>query len=90
MRVYIIALGLAGLYVLAEPAGQPVLLHLAAGVLCMAVAMAVTGIGAKGTRQIAGRLASLAPFLLLVAGAAAFNRIKVMSYQAVRYDVNGH
>lgn len=71
MRVYIIALGLAGLYVLAAPADQPVLLNLAAGVLCMAVAMAVTGTGAKGTRQIAGRIASLTPFLLVVAGAAA-------------------
>lgn len=71
MRVYIIALGLAGLYVLVAPTGQPVLLNLAAGVLCMGVAMAVTRTGAKGTRQIAGRIASLTPFLLLVAGAAA-------------------
>jgi len=71
MRVYIIALGLAGLYVLVAPADQPVLLNLAAGVLCMAVAMAVTGTGAKGTRQIAGRIASLTPFLFIIVGAAA-------------------
>lgn len=71
MRVYIIALGLAGLYVLVAPEDQPVLLNLVAGVLCMAVAMGVTGTGAKGTRRIAGRIASLTPFLLLVVGTAA-------------------
>lgn len=71
MRLHIIALGLAGPYVLVAPVDQPLMFNLVAGVQCMAVAMAVTGTGAKGAGQLAGQTASLTPFFLLIAGAAA-------------------
>lgn len=51
MRFYIIALGLTALYALNAPVGQPLLVYLAAGVLCMIVAIAVTGTGSKKAIQ---------------------------------------
>lgn len=68
MRVFIIALGLVGLYTLAAPSGQPAATNLIAGALYMAVAMAITGTGSKTTSQLAGRTASLTPFLLFLTG----------------------
>lgn len=71
MRVFIIALGLVGLYTLAAPSGQSVATNLIAGALCMAVAMAITGKGSKTISQSAGRTTSLTPYLFLLSGVAA-------------------
>lgn len=71
MRVFIIAFGLVGLYTLAAPSGQSIATNLIAGVLCMAIAMAITGKGSKTTSQSAGRTTSLTPYLFLLSGVAA-------------------
>lgn len=71
MRVFIIALGLVGLYTLAAPSGQSVATNLIAGALCMAVAMAITGKGSKTISQSAGRTTSLTPYIFLLSGVAA-------------------
>lgn len=70
MRTYIIAFGLIGLYILCAPDGQPVWVNLSAGMICMAVAMAVTGPDkAPNTAVMIFRVvAQVMPYVMLLTG----------------------
>lgn len=70
MRTFVIAFGLAGLYILLAPAGQSPWINLAAGALCMAVAIAVTGSdkAPKAAVMIYGVIALVLPYVALLAG----------------------
>lgn len=70
MRTYIIAFGLIGLYTLSAPAGQPVWVHLNAGILCMIVAVAVTGVHKepKTADWITHVVALMMPYVMLLTG----------------------
>lgn len=70
MRTFVIAFGLAGLYTLLAPAGQSLWINLAAGALCMAVAIAVTGSdkAPKAAVMIYGVIALVLPYVALLAG----------------------
>lgn len=81
MRTYIIAFGLIGLYTLCAPAGQSVWANLAAGILCMAVAVAVTGLykTPKTAIRIAHVVALVMPYVMLLTG-IAFSGYSVSLY----------
>lgn len=66
MRTFVIAFGLAGLYILCAPAGQPVWENLAAGMICMAVAMAVTG--PDKAPKAAVMIFRVMPYVMLLTG----------------------
>lgn len=72
MRTFVIAFGLIGLYTLCAPVGQPVWVHLSAGILCTMVAVAITGVH-KEPKIVLGIddfVALVMPYVMLLTGIA--------------------
>ncbi|HBT53908.1 MAG TPA: hypothetical protein DEA84_10350 [Erwinia persicina] len=68
MQTLSIAICLSAIYALSAPDGQPVWVHLCAGLLCLVTAMAITGSELFSNVQVGEKILSVMPYALMITG----------------------